>query len=225
MCKIILIIVLSSSPKNCTVPFTLKLILLRGLTNYELAVRLRNGDLDAFNTLYWKYHAALYLNVIKLTKDAGLTEDIVQEVFITLWEKRSGIMEDQSIAGWLFTVSYHKSVDALKRKFKEASVIKLFVVPQEEPENADLSDAQINILNKALEQLSPQKSKVFTLCKIEGKSYEQASVQLNISKHTVKEYLSEAVKSVKVYLHNHPELKTSMVVVLLIKQLVPFFYF
>lgn len=185
------------------------------MRNNELAFRLRNGDPDAFNAIYWKYHAALYLNVLKLTKNTALTEDIIQEVFTTLWEKRNTLKEDQSLAGWLFTISYHKSVDALKKKLKEAAVIKLLDVPQEEPENTNLTEVQLNILNKALDHLSPQKRKVFTLCKMEGKSYEQASVQLNISKHTVKEYLSEAIKSVKIYLHNHPELTTSMAFALL----------
>jgi RNA polymerase sigma-70 factor (ECF subfamily) len=193
---------------------------LRSLTDNELAVRLRDGDLEAFNTLYWKYHAALYLNVIKLTKNLSLTEDIIQEVFTTLWEKRHMLKEDQSISGWLFTISYNKSADALKKILKEAAVIKQMTVVQDEPEKANLPDLQIDILNKALDQLSPQKRKVFTLCKMEGKSYEQASVQLNISKHTVKEYLSEAIKSIRIYLNNHPELTTSMAVALFIANLV-----
>jgi RNA polymerase sigma factor (sigma-70 family) len=188
---------------------------LSSLSNNELIVRLGDGDIEAFNILYWKYHAALYLNVMRLTKDTSLTEDIVQEVFTTLWEKRHTLKEDHPVAGWLFTISYHKSVDALKKKLKEAAVIKLLAIPQEEAETSNLTDVQLNILNKALDQLSPQKRKVFTLCKMEGKSYEQASVQLNISKHTVKEYLSEAVRSVKIYLHNHPELTTSMAVAFL----------
>lgn len=152
---------------------------------------------------------------MKLTKNATLAEDIIQEVFTTLWEKRHTLKEDQSIAGWLFTISYNKSVDALKKRLKEAAVMKLLAIPQEETENTNLTEVQLDILNKALDQLSPQKRKVFTLCKVEGKSYEQASVQLNISKHTVKEYLSEAVRSVKTYLHNHPELATSMAMLVL----------
>lgn len=188
-------------------------------SNNELAVRLRHGDLEAFNTVYGKYHAALYLNVIKLTKDPALTEDIVQEVFTALWERKHSLKEDQSIAAWLFAVSYYKSVDAVKLKLKEAAVIKLLATSQEEPEKANLADMQLDILNRALDHLSPQKRKVFTLCKMEGKSYEQASAQLNISKHTVKEYLSEAIKSVKIYLHNHPELNTSMAIAVLINQL------
>jgi RNA polymerase sigma factor (sigma-70 family) len=203
---------------NCTLLNIIKEIVLGSLSNTELAVRLRNDDLEAFNTLYWKYHSALYLNVLKLTKDPILAEDIVQEVFITLWEKRHTLKEDQSIGGWLFTVSYHKAVDAFKQRLKENAIIKLLNVSAEEPENTNLVETQIDVLNKALQQLSPQKSRVFTLCKMEGKSYEQASAQLNISKHTVKEYLSDAVKSVRIYLNNHPELKTWIAIALLIRQ-------
>jgi RNA polymerase sigma factor (sigma-70 family) len=195
------------------------------LSNTELAIRLREGNLEAFNILYWKYHSALYLNVIRLTKDAVLAEDIVQEVFITLWEKKHTLKGDQSLAGWLFTISYNKSVDALKKQLKESAVIKLLDIPQEEPENVNVAEEQINMLNKALEQLSPQKSRVFTLCKVEGKTYEQASVQLNISKHTVKEYLSEAIKSVRIYLNNNPELKSWIAVILLLNLPGSVFYF
>ena len=206
---------------NCTLLNIIKEIVLVSLSNTELAVRLRNDDLEAFNTLYWKYHSALYLNVLKLTKDPILAEDIVQEVFITLWEKRHTLKEDQSIGGWLFTVSYHKAVDAFKQRLKENAIIKLLDVSGEEAESTNVVESQIDVLNKALQQLSPQKSRVFTLCKMEGKSYEQASVQLNISKHTVKEYLSDAVKSVKIYLNNHPELKAWIAVALVIRQAFP----
>jgi RNA polymerase sigma factor (sigma-70 family) len=225
VCKIILIIVLSTFQEKLYLTIHSKTHVLGSLSNTELAVRLRNGDLEAFNTLYWKYHTALYLNVIRLTKDPGLAEDIVQEVFIKLWEKKHTLKEEESISGWLFTVSYHKAVDVLKQRLKEAAVIKLLTIPQEDPEKANVTEKQIDMLNRALEHLSPQKSRVFTLCKVEGKSYEQASVQLNISKHTVKEYLSEAIKSVKIYLNNHPELKTAIALVLITKEFISAVYF
>ncbi len=65
-------------------------------------------------------------------------------------------------------------------------------------------EARIKILEEALIKLSPQKRKVFDLCKIQGKSYEESARELNISKHTVKEYLSIAVKAVKEYAEQHP---------------------
>ena len=65
-------------------------------------------------------------------------------------------------------------------------------------------DAQYYLLYEAINLLSPQKRKVFTLCKLEGKTYEEAAEKLNISKHTVKEYLGHAVASVKSHINNNP---------------------
>jgi RNA polymerase sigma-70 factor (ECF subfamily) len=68
-----------------------------------------------------------------------------------------------------------------------------------------LSVIQINILEKAIALLSPQKRKVFELCKLQGRTYEEASAEMGISKHTVKEYLSGAMASIKEYAVNYPE--------------------
>ena len=64
---------------------------------------------------------------------------------------------------------------------------------------------QRQILENAMAQLSPQKRKVFELCKIQGKTYEETAAALQISKYTVKEYLSASVSFLKEYVHHHPE--------------------
>jgi RNA polymerase sigma-70 factor (ECF subfamily) len=88
----------------------------------DLAVRLINNDVEAFNTLYWSYHGAIYFNVLRLTKDSRIAEDIVQEVFASLWEKRHSLDPKLDLSGWLFVVSHHKSISHLKRKLNEARV-------------------------------------------------------------------------------------------------------
>ena len=55
-----------------------------------------------------------------------------------------------------------------------------------------------------MDQLSPQKRKVFELCKVQGRTYKKAAEELHISKYTVKEYLSEALISIKKYIGEHP---------------------
>jgi RNA polymerase sigma-70 factor (ECF subfamily) len=61
------------------------------------------------------------------------------------------------------------------------------------------------MLEEAMSRLSPQKRKVFELCKLQGKTYEETASVLQISKYTVKEYLTAAVGSVKEYVHQHPQ--------------------
>lgn len=178
----------------------------------ELISRLIKGEIKAFDDLYWKYQKAVYQNALKLTHDTMVAEDIVQEVFISFWEKREYIDADRSVGGWLFVTSYNRSVNALKKKLKESLAYKqLGFVETETDTGHDVSTLQLAILEKAVEKLSPQKRKVFELCKLQGKTYEEAAKALKISKHTVKEYLTEAVSFVKDFASKHPESGIGMV--------------
>jgi RNA polymerase sigma-70 factor (family 1) len=180
---------------------------MKGNINRELTIRLQKDDVEAFNLLYWNYHSAIYYNILKLAHDSIVAEDIVQEVFIALWENRHKLDPEQEISGWLFVVSHNKSVSYLKRELKES--LDQIELPQflEDTEDIkdDLINARVSILEDAIEQLSPQKRKVFELCKLKRKTYEEVSKELNLSKYTVKEYLSDAVASIKKYIKLHSE--------------------
>ncbi|MEJ7587254.1 MAG: sigma-70 family RNA polymerase sigma factor [Ferruginibacter sp.] len=184
--------------------------MMKGNINQELTGRLRNNDIDAFNSLYWKYHAAIYNNALKIIRDPVIAEDIVQDVFITLWEKRNTLDPALDVSGWLFVVSHNKSISFLKQKLKESFLQSTLASPAEDtlyPPN-DFSNSQVIILEQAIEQLSPQRRKVFELCKVQSRTYEEAARELKLSKHTVKEYLSGAVISIKEYIKKHPEYST-----------------
>ena len=197
---------------------TNKLLILKSQKTHDLASRLRNDDINAFNSLYWEYHAAVYANVLKLIRDPAIAEDIVQEVFVTLWGKRHKIDPDQDIAGWLFVISHHKTVDQLKRKLKQALVQKDLSIFKDDHSiivNTDLKEEQLNAIEEAMDQLSPQKRKVFELCKVQGRTYKKAAEELHISKYTVKEYLSEALVSIKKYIGEHPR-QTGIIIYFLV---------
>lgn len=177
------------------------------VSDHGLVSRLYEGDVKAFDILYYRYHAALYRNILKLTKDAEIAQDILQDVFTTLWERRLELNADQSVSGWLFVLSFNKSISHLRQKLREEKIISHLTLPGEEPDNLDLflQEERYQLLMKAIDSLSPQKKRVFTLCKLEGKTYEEAASELNISKYTIKEYLSAAVVSVRDYIRQHPD--------------------
>jgi RNA polymerase sigma factor (sigma-70 family) len=176
----------------------------------ELVILLRKDDVKSFDTLYLKYHRPLYTNILKLTKDTETAQDILQEVFISLWEKRMSLDEDKPVANWLFTVSYNKSITCLKRILKEATRFTYLTNRYEatDEKEAELKEVQLSLIEGAVKHLSPQKSKVFVLCKLQGKTYDQTAKELKISRHTVKEYLSDAVINIKDYIKEHPESST-----------------
>jgi len=171
----------------------------------ELVERLQKGDMEAFNTLYLKYHSALYSNILRLCRDEIVAEDLLQETFIALWEKRHLLDPNQEISGWLFVVSYNKSVSFLKIKLKESMAKSTSQqIDYGSDDRVEIVENQINVLEKGILLLSPQKRMVFDLCKLQRKTYEEAARELNISKHTVKEYLSDAMDFLKEFAKREP---------------------
>jgi RNA polymerase sigma-70 factor (ECF subfamily) len=164
-----------------------------------LVSRLHTDDISAFDLLYQKHHRAIYRNIYKLTKDDDVSRDILQDVFTVLWEKRIKIKPEQSVSGWLFVLSFNRSISYLRKHLRETLILNTMSFTEVEPDTDDIQivDDQYYLLYEAINQLSPQKKKVFTLCKLEGRTYEEAAEKLHISKHTVKEYLGHAVLSVK----------------------------
>jgi RNA polymerase sigma factor (sigma-70 family) len=142
-------------------------VILKDNSTKGYAVRLQLNDREAFNTLYEKYHAAIYCNALKITHNTAAAEDIVQEVFIALWEKRHQLDPEQDITGWLFVVSYNKSITYLKRELKGEQVkiaVQAAAADEGTDETEELNGTQINMLEDAIQKLPPQKRKVFELC-------------------------------------------------------------
>lgn len=164
----------------------------------ELILKLQNNDQKAFDTLYWKYHKAIYQNALKITKNEDAAADVMQEVFSILWEKRFSIRQEQFVSGWLFVICFNQSVNFQRKKIRDSVIYGHAQELSTEDEN-DGYDFRYSLIQKAIEQLSPQKQKVFILCKFDGKSYDETAGILGISKHTVKEYLGYAMISVKDY--------------------------
>ncbi|WP_143306233.1 RNA polymerase sigma factor [Chitinophaga vietnamensis] len=175
------------------------------INDAELVVRLQNNDVNAFDSLYWKYHQAVYRNIFKFVKDAVVTEDILQEVFARLWEKRGGIRSDQSVSGWLFVISFNLSVTYVRKKLREQELHRSFLSLETDdpPANPRMNEEQYNLLVKAIEQLSPKKRTIVTRCKLEGKTYDEVAHELNISRNTVKEHLSAAMSMLNDYMQRN----------------------
>ncbi|NSL90386.1 RNA polymerase sigma factor [Chitinophaga solisilvae] len=173
-------------------------------TDAELVLLLQTSDVSAFDSLYWKYHQAVYRNILKFVKDGAAAEDILQEVFARLWEKRMEIQATQSVGGWLFVISFNLSVNYVRKKLREQALHKnLFNLDAEDQlvlDRKNMDEEQYNLLEQAIAQLSPKKRTIVTRCKLEGKTYDEVASELNISRNTVKEHLSAAMIKLNDYM-------------------------
>lgn len=172
--------------------------------NDELVIGLQNDEQEAFNALYYKYHQQVFRNICKLINRRESAQDILQEVFLALWENRSKLDPAKSAAGWLFVVSYNKSITFLKNELREAREIinaSRLSIGEEDTSLAELfhSEQWKNLVN-LVEKLPSRKKQAFRLCKFEGKSYQEAGYILGISDVTVKEYVKSCNKLIRRYM-------------------------
>lgn len=183
---------------------------MRHLQDYEddcLIPLITEGDRAAFEEVYHRYHVPLFQNILRLTKDSSVAEDLVQDCFISFWQKRDRIRTGKSLAGWLFVISYHHSVNWLKRRQVDAKARQNLSLSVVDTDPLPDYDHQMELLEQAIQLLSPQKRRVFELCKLRERTYQETAREMNISGHTVKEYLSGAMQVVREYAVSHPEYK------------------
>ncbi|KAA0993446.1 RNA polymerase sigma factor [Dyadobacter aurulentus] len=175
-----------------------------------LIERLREGDHLAFRNIYDKYADALLKRLLRLTKAGPVAEDLLQETFVKLWEKRQTIDPELSIKPWLYKVAenlvfqFYRELARDKRLQQQVSdwYMKEELVAFEE---AIFSREKQNLVQKAIQQLPPKRRQVFNLCKLQGQSYEEAAIILGISPSTVSNHLIKANASVRLYLSQHKD--------------------
>ncbi|WP_159441075.1 sigma-70 family RNA polymerase sigma factor [Pedobacter caeni] len=161
-------------------------------------------DTLVFDRIYEQYHQLIYANIFKLIKSAPIAEDILQDVFFSLWENRMKIDIQKSVSGWLFIVSYNKSLSILRKKVKEAvEYVENYDAYDDISEEIFLNEAvyesQLQILEEAVVALPPQRQKVFRLCHFEGKSQEEVAKILGLSTASVKDYLKHSKRFIREY--------------------------
>lgn len=184
------------------------------ITEAEYLERLRKGDVAAYMQLYDQYSAHVYGWVLRFVKVPAYAEDIVQDVFLKIWEVRDRLDPGQSFPAYLYKISRNKTFTFLKKNASDEAT-RLRIMQRigeitESPYHQTLWAQYQEMLNNAVTQLPYQRQRVFTLCRQEGKSYEEAAKELGISRNTVKEHMVMALKDIKAYFYRHGDLSLAV---------------
>jgi len=160
-----------------------------------------NAVFNVFEDVYNRYHHAVYLNILKLVKRPEVAEDILQEVFLTYWEKQAQI-DNSGVAGWLFVVSFNKSLNALRREMRQFAHPLIPGLQDVADQTADAEseadfDNRWTLVGQAIENLPPARKQVLILSKLEGKSPTEIAGIMKISVDSVRDYQKKAMRTIR----------------------------
>ncbi|MFL9830483.1 RNA polymerase sigma-70 factor [Flavobacterium sp. ARAG 55.4] len=177
------------------------------LNNKLLVVNLMEGNEKAFSELFNYYHNDVYAYSLSMLKNQIFAEEIVQDVFLNIWQHRDRLNPDLSFKSYVFTITRNLTFNLISkiannRKFKE----EVFYNSQKSynPVEDTIADADYDaIKNKAIEQLPPKRRIIFEMSRNKEMSYEEISKELNISVSTVKGQMSKALAEIRDFLETH----------------------
>lgn len=167
----------------------------------KLLLQLREGDHGAFEEVYRKYSLVIYANILRMVRNENVADDLLQEVFLKIWEKRAEIDPDNSFKGYLFTCSKFLVLNFLRHISIERQVEYYLTSTRTElythiEENVFLKETDA-LLQQTLAKLPSQRQKIYTLCKVERMSYAEVASLLGISTTTVQDHIVKANKYIK----------------------------
>lgn len=171
--------------------------------NYALLIKLKNGNALAFEEIYNQYRNKIYVYALKLCKSTVTAEEIVQEVFIKIWQKREQLNPELQFTAYLKKITLNHVLNHLKKIAREKTLQdELFAYLGEIKNSADdqlLEKELFKTYQEAISQLPPQKKIIYQLSRNEELTHDEIAEKLNLSKNTVKNHMVEATKFIRNY--------------------------
>jgi RNA polymerase sigma-70 factor, ECF subfamily len=171
----------------------------------QLAMRIKLGDEQAFELFFRKYNIRLCAFANKFLDDPEESQEVVQDMFVKIWEAREEIDPENSLKSYVFKTVQNLSLNRLRRKKVESRYIEIYKLVY--IDNQEFS-AHESLLGKELEahivhtikKLPSECRKIFDLSRSEGLKYKEIAETLNISVKTVETQMSKALRSFRLEL-------------------------
>lgn len=183
-----------------------------------LIVRLINNDEAAFCELYAIYKNRLMYFAMKFLKSHDFAEDVFQDAFTAVWQNRRFLHPESPFAPYIYTIVKNRILNLLAGIDQEQQLKNTILSGSVDSSNNtedSILDTDLNqLLDKALQSLTPQQRRVFDMSRKEMKSHQEIAGELNISVYTVQQHISASLKIIRAYLVKYSETYANLLVLL-----------
>lgn len=177
------------------------------LSDQELIKRLSEDDKLVFNYLIELYYVNLSRSALKYVRYEEPAEEIVQDVFVSLWDKRKTLQITDSLSAYLFTAVKYASLNYLKKEFRKPQFQNEFpddIHPMTDERSSKIEGEELERLVASAIQKLPEKCRIiFNLSRNSGLTYHEIAQELDISVKTVETQISIALSRLRAYLERH----------------------
>ena len=184
----------------------------------ELIKRLINSDEEAFCDLYALYKNRLMYLAMKFLKSKEFAEDVYQDAFAPVWQNRRFLNPESPFSAYIYTIVRNRILNLLstfenEKKLKESILSSAIEIDNETSQS--ILDADLSaIIEKAIENLTPQQSKVFEMSRKRFMSHKEIAAELGISVYTVQQHISTSLRLIRTYLTKYSETYTDLLILL-----------
>lgn len=172
----------------------------------DLVERLLRGDVEAFDSIYYKYSGKLYAFGLKYLRSSAEAKELVQSVFLKVWENHKSLKKETSFKSYLFTIAYNDICKLLRKRNYQQKFIDdtLYENAQSSYEIETGIDSQsvLDQVQQIVNKLPERQKNIFLKSRQEGKSTKEIAEEVGLSIGTVDNYISKALKSIRSRMHN-----------------------
>jgi len=176
----------------------------------ELFLQIAAGDETAFRVLFDRYRERLFSFAWQLCHSAVEAEEVVQDIFLKLWQQRAMLAAVSFPRKYIYTMTRNRTLDLLAKISRDEQMIKEVWANVSQSDNLTENLLQAKesqqLIQQAVSQLSEKKQIIFSLSRNQGLSHREIADQMNLSVQTVKNTVTEILKHIQVFLAQHSEL-------------------
>ncbi|HET7150369.1 MAG TPA: RNA polymerase sigma factor [Candidatus Acidoferrum sp.] len=166
----------------------------------ELMLQVRDGAGDMLGVLFDRYQSPLFNFYAKLTGNRALSEDLVQEVFLRILKYRQSYRPGTPFRAWIYQIARNARIDHFRKFPREATFVPE-MLPPVIPKDSSQEREEVELLQRALQQLPEDKREILLLCRFQELKYEEIASLLGCELNTVRTRIHRALQELRKNFH------------------------
>jgi len=168
----------------------------------SLILELQKGSISVFELIFSRYHKRIYNFCLHLYQSPEEARETVQKVFVALWEQRTQVDENKSIASYLYAIARYMVYNEFKQQVYKRAAYDYLIANSSDFSNTTKDEVLYNellsFLESVIERLPDRQREIFKLSRFKGLTYGQIANQLNITENTVDTQIRRALKFIRI---------------------------